>query len=165
MRRRLGRRPATQLLSTPRATREIGRALGALLEPGDFVALFGELGAGKTLLVRGAAAGAAVPASEPVSSPTFALANVYRGGRVVLQHIDLYRVAGPDELVALGFQEWLAAPAATLCEWPEHAGALLPRDRLELRLGHHGPRSRTLELRPLGPRARLLARALWRRAV
>src|SRR5207248_10288588 len=107
------------LLRSPEATRKLGRLLGAALQPGDFVALRGELGAGKTVLVRGAVEGAG--ATDEASSPTFALIHVYRGGRVTLQHIDLYRLSGPAELFALGFDDLLAEPAATLCEWAEKA--------------------------------------------
>jgi tRNA threonylcarbamoyladenosine biosynthesis protein TsaE len=157
-----GRDPLSWGLSSPAATLALGRALGGLLLPGDFVALSGDLGAGKTLLVRGAAEGAGVPPGEPVSSPTFAIAHRYGGGRVPLHHLDLYRIADEGELFALGFEEWLAEPLATLCEWPERAGGHLPDGRLELRLLRRGPRSRTVSLRPLGARAEELAAALVR---
>src|ERR1700694_6233325 len=91
------------LLRSPEATRKLGRKLGARLRPCDCVALTGELGTGKTLLVRGAAEGAGVPAEERTSSPTFALVNLYRGGRVPLQHLDLYRLGGPGDPVRAGF--------------------------------------------------------------
>lgn len=153
----------TLVLRAPSSTRRLGRKLGALLQPGDFVGLTGELGAGKTLLVRGAAEGAGVPEEERATSPTFALAHLYRGGRVLLQHFDLYRLAGAAELFALGFDDLLAQPAATLCEWAERAGDQLPADRLELALAVTGPRSRTAELRARGPRAEALLAALLHR--
>ncbi|TMB33483.1 MAG: tRNA (adenosine(37)-N6)-threonylcarbamoyltransferase complex ATPase subunit type 1 TsaE [Deltaproteobacteria bacterium] len=99
--------PLTLALSSPAATFELGRRLGAALREGDFVALVGELGAGKTLFVRGAAEGAG---AEPATSPSFALANLYRGGKVTLQHLDLYRLSGPAELFALGFDDLIATP-------------------------------------------------------
>jgi tRNA threonylcarbamoyladenosine biosynthesis protein TsaE len=144
------------LLRSPEATRKLGRKLGALLRPFDFVALFGELGTGKTLLVRGAAEGAGVPPEERTSSPTFALVNLYRGGRVPLQHLDLYRLGGAADLFALGFDDLLREPAATLCEWSERAGGALPADRLEIALFSAGPRSRRAELQALGVRAQEL---------
>jgi tRNA threonylcarbamoyladenosine biosynthesis protein TsaE len=147
-------------LRSPNATRALGRRLGALLEPGDFVALTGDLGAGKTLLVRGVAEGAAVPESERTTSPTFALVNLYRGGRVPLQHVDLYRLGSADELFALGFDDLLAEPAATLVEWAERAAGALPADRLEIELQVTGPRSRTAALRATGPRGERLRAAL-----
>ena len=153
-----------QFLRSPAATRALGRRLGALLEAGDFIALSGDLGAGKTLLARGAAEGAGVPESEQASSPTFALVHVYRGGRVALQHLDLYRLSGAADLFALGFDDLLAEPAATLCEWPERAGAALPRERLELALSHEGPRTRTVRMVAHGPRAEALRLALLARS-
>jgi tRNA threonylcarbamoyladenosine biosynthesis protein TsaE len=142
------------ILHSPEETRALGRKLGSLLRPGDFIALTGELGAGKTLLVRGAAEGAG--ASEPASSPTFALVNLYRGDPVALQHLDLYRLSGPAELFALGFDDLVAEPAATLCEWAERAGAALPVDRLEIHLDWTGPQERRAKFVAHGPRGREL---------
>jgi tRNA threonylcarbamoyladenosine biosynthesis protein TsaE len=149
------------ILRSPEETRALGVELGALLRAGDFVALIGELGAGKTVLVRGAAEGAG--ALGGASSPTFALVNVYRGGRVVLQHLDLYRLTGPAELFALGFDDLVAEPAATLCEWAERAGAALPPDRLEIRLETTGPQERRATFIAHGPRGGELHDALQTR--
>ena len=145
------------LLRTPAATRKLGLRIGAVLEAGDFVALTGELGAGKTALVKAIAEGAQIP--DAASSPTFALVNVYRGGRVVLQHLDLYRLSGPAELFALGFDDLLAEPAATVCEWADKADAALPADRLVIALAHEGPRSRRARLTATGPRGERLLRS------
>jgi tRNA threonylcarbamoyladenosine biosynthesis protein TsaE len=141
-------------LKSPAASRALGRKLGAALRPGDFVALSGELGAGKTFLVKAMAEGAG---AEAASSPTFAIVNLYRGP-VPLQHLDLYRISGPSELFALGFEDLLAEPVATVCEWADRARGALPPDRLEIALAHAGPRARTVSLRATGPRGeRLLA--------
>jgi tRNA threonylcarbamoyladenosine biosynthesis protein TsaE len=145
-----------RILRSPAATRKLGRALGELLEPYDFIALRGPLGAGKTLFVRGCTEGAGVPESEAMSSPTFALAHTYSGGRVPLLHFDLYRVESAAELFAIGFDDMLAEPTATLCEWPERAGSALPPERLEIALGHAGPKARTISINAFGPRAETL---------
>jgi tRNA threonylcarbamoyladenosine biosynthesis protein TsaE len=145
------------LLKTPAATRKLGWLLGAALEAGDFVGLTGDLGSGKTALVKAVAEGAQIP--EQASSPSFALVNVYRGGRVVLQHLDLYRLSGPAELFALGFDDLLDEPAATLCEWADKAQQALPADRLDIALEHAGPRSRRARLTATGPRGERLLRA------
>jgi tRNA threonylcarbamoyladenosine biosynthesis protein TsaE len=137
----------------------LGRRLGALLHPFDFVALRGELGAGKTLFVNAVAEGAGAGGA---TSPTFAIASPYQG-RVKLWHLDLYRVAGPADLYALGFDDLLAEPAAALVEWAERAGAALPVDRLDLHFFHHGPESRRLMLAATGPRAAALLEALTER--
>lgn len=150
------------ILRSPSETLELGRRLGALLRPGDFVALFGELGAGKTVLARGAAEGAGV--TDAASSPTFALVNLYRGGRVALQHVDLYRLSGPSELFALGFEDLLAEPAATICEWADRAGPALPADRLEIALETTGANERRAKLSARGPRAKELLDGLLQRA-
>jgi tRNA threonylcarbamoyladenosine biosynthesis protein TsaE len=146
-------------LANPEETLQLGRALGALLQPFDFIALSGPLGAGKTLLVRGAAQGAGVPENETTSSPTFALAHAYRGGRVALLHLDLYRLNGPGDLYAIGLDDMLAEPVAALCEWPERAGTALPADRLEIALDY-AFESRTAALVAHGPRAVALLEAL-----
>jgi len=145
-------------LRSPAATRALGRKLGAALRPGDFVALTGDLGSGKTLLVKAMAEGAG---AEPASSPSFALVNLYRGP-VPLQHLDLYRLSGPAELFALGFDDLLAEPSATVCEWAERAGGALPSDRLDIALEHAGARARTAALRATGPRGERLLGAIAR---
>ena len=147
-------------LRSPQATRKLGQRLGAALEAGDFVALYGDLGAGKTLFVRGVAEGAGVPDTERTGSPTFALVNLYRGGRVPLQHLDLYRLGGAADLFALGFDDLLREPAATLVEWADRAGEALPGDRLELYLTVTGPRSRAVRMIAAGPRGERLRAAL-----
>ena len=144
------------LLKSPAATRRLGLKLGAAIEPGDFIALTGDLGAGKTVLVKAIAEGAKVP--EPATSPTFALVNVYRG-RIQLQHLDLYRLTGPAELFALGFDDLLAEAAATVCEWAEKAEKALPTDRLEIALEHAGPQSRKARLTATGERGERLLKA------
>lgn len=144
-------------LKSPAATRALGRKLGASLQPGDFVALTGDLGAGKTMLVKAIAEGAR---AEPATSPSFAIVHLYRGP-VPLQHLDLYRLSGPAELFALGFDDLLAEPAATLCEWADRAMGALPSDRLEIALQSAGPRARNVRLHATGPRgARLLAASI-----
>jgi len=145
------------------ATRRLGVRLGELLEPGDVVALVGDLGAGKTQLIRGACEGAAVPPRE-VASPSFAIVAQYRG-RLPVFHADLYRVADEDELHATGFFDLVGGPGALLVEWADRVPGALPRERLELRLGHDEarPSVRHLEVVGTGERHAALARALLRR--
>jgi tRNA threonylcarbamoyladenosine biosynthesis protein TsaE len=144
------------ILSSPDETRALGLRLGALLRPFDFVALFGELGVGKTLFIKAVAEGAG---ASGASSPTFAIVNLYQG-RIPLQHLDLYRLAGPRELFALGFDDLLAEPAATLVEWAERAAGALPADRLEIALEHEGAESRRARMVATGPRSRELLEQL-----
>jgi tRNA threonylcarbamoyladenosine biosynthesis protein TsaE len=140
-----------------RQTRELGRRLGAALRPGDVVALVGDLGAGKTQLVRGACEGAAVPERE-VASPTFAIVATYHG-RIPIHHADLYRIADEDELHATGFYDLLGAAGAVLVEWADRIPGALPEERLEVRLAHGAsPSVREVVLVGLGERHAALAR-------
>ena len=122
----------TLSLPDPQATRTLGRRLAELIRPGDVVALRGVLGAGKTELARAlvrARAGAAIE----VPSPSYTLVQDYRFPKLVIRHIDLYRIADPAELLELGLDA-PAADEAWLIEWPERAEAALPAERLEVEL-------------------------------
>jgi tRNA threonylcarbamoyladenosine biosynthesis protein TsaE len=113
-------------------TIRLGEILGRSLKAGDLVLLYGELGAGKTTLVRGMAR--AVGYKGRVSSPTFALAHVYRGKRLTLHHLDLYRLRDGDTK-ELGLEELLHDPrGAVVVEWPQ--AARWPKRRVEVRLAH-----------------------------
>jgi len=98
-------------------TADVGRRLASTLTPGSVLLLIGDLGAGKTALVRGLAEGLGV-ASEDVSSPTFALIQEYRGGRVPLIHVDLYRLNDAREIEELGLEE-LGLSSVLAIEWAE----------------------------------------------
>ncbi len=129
----------------------LGERLGRALKPGAVVLLRGELGAGKTTLTRGLARGAGYRGR--VASPTFALARVYRGKRLTVHHLDLYRVArGQDS--ELGLDELLADPrGAVVVEWPDAAGGAWPKDRLEVTLSHAAGGRRAV-VKATGPAAR-----------
>ncbi|MBM4380895.1 MAG: tRNA (adenosine(37)-N6)-threonylcarbamoyltransferase complex ATPase subunit type 1 TsaE [Deltaproteobacteria bacterium] len=138
-----------------------GRRLGQALRPGDFVALVGELGAGKTCLSRGVAEGAGVPL-EDVSSPTFAIIQAY-AGRLRLYHADLYRLTDADALYATGYFDLLAgADGAFLVEWAEQVPGAIPADALVIRLRADAEEDavRWAVLEPRGARGAELARAL-----
>lgn len=113
------------------AVDRLGRAIAARLQPGDVVALRGDLGAGKTTLAR--AILAALGHEGDVPSPTFTLVQSYDLKDMAIAHFDLYRLKTPDEIVELGFDDTLLAGAA-LIEWPEQAEPYLPDERLDVRL-------------------------------
>ncbi|MGB2717165.1 MAG: tRNA (adenosine(37)-N6)-threonylcarbamoyltransferase complex ATPase subunit type 1 TsaE [Vicinamibacterales bacterium] len=98
-------------------TTELAASLGAELQPGDVVLLYGELGAGKTAFVRGLARGVGAPAEE-VSSPTFTLVQEYPGARATLYHVDLYRLE-PNEVQDLGLEELVSGDGIVAIEWAE----------------------------------------------
>ena len=123
---------ATIESDSPERTHALGVALGQRLQPGDFVGLIGDLGAGKTHFARGVAAGAGVAPRE-VASPTFAIVYPYRG-RIPLYHADLYRLADEDELYATGFFDLIGGDGALLVEWLDNVPAAAPNERLVLRL-------------------------------
>jgi tRNA threonylcarbamoyladenosine biosynthesis protein TsaE len=142
-----------------RETTALGAALGRALEPGDVIALVGDLGAGKTQLVRGACEGAAVPERE-VASPSFAIVATYHG-RIPVHHADLYRLADEEELHATGFLDLLGGDGAVLVEWADRIPSALPPERLEIRLEHvRAASSRRVTLRGSGARHAGLARSL-----
>jgi len=139
------------------ATKAIGEALGILTQPGDYICLEGELGAGKTVFVQGLARGMGV-SDQYVTSPTFAIVNEHRG-RLILYHIDLYRLSGTDDLTDIGFSEYPGAGVAAV-EWPERAAGLLPEERLDVRLEYNGEEARRLIFEARGERHEALLEGL-----
>ncbi len=120
--------------STVDETEALGEKLGRALAGGEFIALAGPLGAGKTAFVRGVARGLDVPREAQVSSPTFALVNAYAGGRLPLFHADLYRVIDAEELYDAGFYD-LPDPRGVVCvEWIDRVPAVAPAEHLAVDL-------------------------------
>ena len=147
-------------------TRDVGARLGRRLRAGDLVLLHGDLGAGKTTFAQGIARGLGV--AEPVQSPTFTLVNEHAtagldggGPGARLYHLDLYRLAGDDDLDSFGFDDYLApTDGVALVEWPERAAARLPDAYLLVRLDHLGEGKRRLVVEPVprnGPYAARVA--------
>ena len=103
----------------PEQTLAIGKAVGEVLRPGDFINLNGTLGAGKTLLVKGIAEGQGID-PEDVTSPTFALINEYHG-RYSLYHFDIYRLDRPEELEDIGYEDYFFGTGICLVEWGDES--------------------------------------------
>ena len=106
-------------------TLALGERLGRKAVAGDVIALCGALGAGKTHLTKGIAAGLAAD-QESVSSPTFSLVQEYRGGRLPVFHFDFYRMEKADEVTGIGWDEYLDAGGVCVVEWADRFPALLP---------------------------------------
>jgi tRNA threonylcarbamoyladenosine biosynthesis protein TsaE len=143
-------RVRTLRLESPDATHQLGVKLGGLLESGDFVGLIGDLGAGKTHLVRGVAEGAKVPRSE-VASPTFAIVYPY-SGKIPLYHADLYRLTNYDDLYSTGFMDLVGGEGAVLVEWLDRIPEAAPREYLRVTLRHAGAEARELTAEAFGAR-------------
>lgn len=119
------------LTSSPQETEALGEKIGARLNGGEVLALFGEMGAGKTALTRGIARGLGV--SGGVSSPTFALVHEYRG-RLPVYHFDMYRIDGWDDLYSTGFFDYLESGGVLVVEWSENIENALPDYAVRIRL-------------------------------
>ena len=126
-----------RILASEYETLTLGRALAALLEPGMTVHLRGDLGAGKTTLVRGVLRGLGYEGR--VKSPTFTLLEPYNFSRLYLYHFDFYRFLDPQELLDSGFREYFNPQSVCLIEWPEKAPDLPPADLdIELQVAGEG---------------------------
>ena len=136
-------------LETRRRTRHLGAAIAKSLSPGDLVLLEGDLGAGKTFLVRAIARGLGVPESIPVTSPTFTLVHEH-AARLPLLHADLYRLGDADELIELGITERIGQDAVVIVEWGDRFADALGNEGLWVWISYATP----------GRRARLEARGV-----
>lgn len=123
----------TRFLPDEPATLALGAALASALERGLVVSLHGDLGAGKTTLVRGCLR--SLGFREKVKSPTFTLVELYNLSRLDLYHFDFYRFDSPGEWASTGFREYFNSESVCIVEWPEKVGGHLPQPDLELWLG------------------------------
>jgi tRNA threonylcarbamoyladenosine biosynthesis protein TsaE len=127
-------------------TVDLGRGLGRALKGGELLLLQGDLGYGKTVFVRGVASALGVPPEE-VSSPSYTLVHEYKGGRLPLFHLDLYRLDTPEEEVgALGIEDILSAGGVVLVEWGEKLPPFLRRGATTIRFHDVGEGSRRIEI-------------------
>jgi len=134
---------ASIISHSPQQTFEIGRSLAAELRPGAVLALAGDLGAGKTQLVKGLAAGLGID-TEP-TSPTFTLIHEYPGS-LPLFHIDLYRLESEDEVLRIGIDDYLAGEGVTVVEWADKFAGLMPRGTRWIRFRVMDGDDRAIEL-------------------
>ena len=110
----------------------LGEDLARRLKHGDLVALFGDLGTGKTRFVQGVCRGLGI--REHVASPTFTIVNQYNAGELVVYHFDFYRVNSLSEIRDVGFEDYVAGDGISLIEWAEKVHQLLPSHRYDVRL-------------------------------
>jgi tRNA threonylcarbamoyladenosine biosynthesis protein TsaE len=141
------------------STIDCGRILGNLLMPGDFIALVGDLGAGKTQFVKGVAQGLGVSSDEPVCSPSYTILNIHQG-RIPLYHFDLYRLSDGSQISELGFDEYFAGDGVSVVEWADRLGNDNPHDNLGVVFSIDDAERRKLCFQPTGERSAELLRLL-----
>jgi tRNA threonylcarbamoyladenosine biosynthesis protein TsaE len=130
--------------SDPTETEALGAELAAGLDDGDIVLVRGELGSGKTTLVRGAAR--ALGVSDPVTSPTFSIGHRYRAAKVTVSHLDLYRLGGLESEDPALLDDYLGPGRIAFVEWPLEEGSAFPNARLQVTLSHRGGDRRRVEV-------------------
>lgn len=134
-------------------TTKLGIQLGKLLNPGDIVCLTGDLGTGKTHITKGIARGLDI--DDNITSPTFTIVNEYDSGRLKLNHFDVYRVSDPDEIYAIGFDDYIFSDAVSIIEWANYIEEILPKDLLHIYIETNlskGESYRKITLTPYGER-------------
>jgi len=133
----MGKRAEELITNSPQETKDFGRKLAQSLKPGDCLALIGELGAGKTTLIKGIAEGLGI--KEEIVSPSFILVREYKykgKGKVPLSlyHIDAYRIRDPKELSEIGIEEYLLSEGIVAIEWGEKVKRILPPGCIEIHM-------------------------------
>ena len=138
----------------------LGERVGRLLHAGDFIALSGELGSGKTRFVRGVAAGLSVDPATRITSPTYSLLHIHPG-RLPLYHFDLYRLAGDVDVAELGFPEFFYGDGVSLVEWADRLQEEMPGECLTITFSHVGADGRRLVFAAAGDRYEELLKNLF----
>ena len=134
-------------------TTQLGINLGRLLNAGDIVCLTGDLGTGKTHITKGIARGLNI--DDNITSPTFTIVTEYDSGRLKLNHFDVYRVSDPDEVYAIGFDDYIFSDAVSVIEWANYIEEILPEDLLHIRIEKDlskGEDYRKITITPYGER-------------
>lgn len=132
-----------KISSSAEETMAFGHELGKGLHPGAVVCLFGDLGAGKTTLIKGVVSALTPTPPQQVRSPTFAYLNIYAGSCLVY-HFDLYRLEDEEAFLSLGFEEYLLGEGVCCIEWSERIAALLPPHTYRVTLSHAGEEKRKI---------------------
>ena len=137
---------------SPEETAGIGECLARYAQKGDIICFFGDLGSGKTTLIKGIAKGLKISPKE-VSSPTFVLMNVYQG-RLPLFHFDLYRLEDTQEISTIGCDEFFYDDGVSVIEWADRLGTFFPEEYLRVDLKHRKLDERVIRLSAKGERYR-----------
>ena len=131
--------------NAPKETYALGKRIGEHARPGLVIAFYGDLGAGKTEMTKGIAAGLGI--KDLVTSPTFTILQSYAGGRLPLHHLDVYRIEDPEEMEEVGLDDCLYGDGVCVIEWAEQIEELLPPDTVRITIGRDGAGDgRTIEI-------------------
>ena len=132
----------TYMIDSEAETRALGLRIASAAEPGDIIALVGDLGTGKTALTKYIAEGLGV--TEEVISPTFNIVKEYRSGRIPLFHFDVYRLSGPEEFLDTGAEDYLEDSGLSVIEWADIVADALPEDSLLINIEYAGKGERRI---------------------
>lgn len=130
-------------------TKNLGEELSKLTKPGDLLAFYGELGAGKTCFIQGISRGLKV--KDYVTSPSFTIINEYQG-KIPIYHFDLFRLNNAEEILGLGYEEYFYGEGLTVIEWAEKIEQLLPKEHLKIEIKFKDRYQRTISFIPQGDR-------------
>jgi len=128
-------------------TEALGRAVANLVFPGAFIALWGDLGAGKTAFCRGIGETLGI---DDIMSPTFTIVQIHHGDALPLFHFDAYRLRSADELYDIGFADYAAEQGVIVMEWPSNVEDALPKERLDISLKGNGEQPREIAMTAFG---------------
>ena len=120
------------IIDTVQKTFELGKKIGKMAKPSDIFCLTGDLGTGKTHITKGIAKGLGI--NENITSPTFNIVNEYHSGRLTLYHFDVYRVSEPDEIEAIGFDEYIFGDGVSVIEWANYIEELIPDEYVHINI-------------------------------
>lgn len=137
------------ITNTVEETIELGKIIGRSLKPGDIVCIDGDLGSGKTHLTKGIALGLGI--YEHITSPTFNIVNEYEG-KIKLYHFDVYRVNDPDEIAAIGFDEYIFSDAVSVIEWSDYIKELIPDEHIQINIANESETRRSINIEFFGKR-------------
>ncbi|MCX5702395.1 MAG: tRNA (adenosine(37)-N6)-threonylcarbamoyltransferase complex ATPase subunit type 1 TsaE [Candidatus Omnitrophica bacterium] len=141
-------------------TIKIGKTIAHQLQEADIICLFGQLGSGKTVLVKGIARGLGIR-NKTIISPTFVLLRQYVTGKIALNHFDLYRLKAPKEILSLGYEDYLYDHAVSVIEWADRLKYLLPKEYLKIELIIKGKNKRLIKFSAYGNRYKKLLAKIY----
>jgi len=149
----------TIITKSPEETKKIGKDISKLVKPGDLIAFYGELGAGKTCFIQGVSEGLEV--KDYVTSPSFTIINEYQG-KIFVYHFDLFRLNDIEEILELGYEEYFYGNGLTVIEWANKIEKLLPKDHLKIDIKFKDCYKRRISFVPQGDRFNKLLEELTR---